>query len=138
MIGDVDSNALYLRSLNNPKSMKTIFATLALFVFISFGAVAQQQTADINEVSKAQVAKIMELTDLDEDQEVLLYRQIYTQNDNMIRLEKMKASEEDKAAMAAEQTKRYYEAVKNILTEDQFTAFMQVQKQEEKKAAKKK
>lgn len=117
--------------------MKTILATFAFAIFVSFGAFAQQQTVNVEEATKQQVAKIMELTDLDENQEMLLYRQIYVQNDNMMRLERMNATEEDKVAMAAEQTKRYHEAVKNLLTEDQYTAFLQVEKQKEKKAAKK-
>jgi hypothetical protein len=136
-VGDVVSNSLYLRPIINPKSMKTILATFAFAIFVSFGAFAQQQTVNVEEATKQQVAKIMELTDLDENQEMLLYRQIYVQNDNMMRLERMNATEEDKVAMAAEQTKRYHEAVKNLLTEDQYTAFLQVEKQKEKKAAKK-
>ncbi len=105
--------------------MKTTLATITLLLSLAFTTNAQE-AVNVEQKAKAQLELVKQEIDLDENQEVLLYRQIYTQIDNNNRLDKMKGTDDDKAAMTQEQTKRYYASVKEILGDEQFEKYVEL------------
>jgi len=112
--------------------MRTLLVTFALFTGICFSSYSQE-TRSAQDDATATMQEITKEIELTEQEHTLLYRQVYTQHDNMRRLDKMPGTDEEKAEMAAKQSVRYHDSVKNILGEERYATFVSVTKTAEVK-----
>ncbi len=112
--------------------MKALIITLAFVTGICFSSFSQEARSAQDEATATMQEITKEIT-LTEQEHTLLYRQVYTQHDNMRRLDKMPGTDKEKAEMAAQQSVRYHDGVKNILGEERYAKFVTVTKAEEVK-----
>lgn len=101
---------------------KLRLAIIGLFLFAGITAFGQVDMDKLEKDSKAITQQIKDKIDLTEDQETLVYRQVYTYEANMMKFSTVpKDQMNDKMTKAKSDMKdNYIEAVKNIVGEEKY------------------
>jgi len=103
------------------KAMKKLkLIALSIFLFAGITVFGQVSAEQIEKNSKAVAEQINQKIDLTEDEQTLVYRQVYTYEANMTKF----ASVEDKSSKMVEaenqMRNQYIGAVKNIVGEEKY------------------
>lgn len=100
--------------------------TLAFALFISVFSLQAQEAKSIEKEARVKTDKLAESLDFNEEQDQLVFRQNYELALNASRLKKMDAPKDEKESIAKSYIKRYDQALKDILNEDQYTKYMEI------------
>lgn len=102
------------------KTPKILMIALLMFV----GSLANAQSSkEIEKEAKEKTKQLVQMLDLTEDQEVMVYRQVYTLESQIVRFNALE-EKTDKAVATMDQQKEYYKAeVYKRLTDAQRESF---------------
>lgn len=107
--------------------------TLCFSLFVMGLGLQAQDHAVINEIAKERTEPLVQALDLTEEQQTLIHRQNYELAMTEARFEGMEGTAKEKKEMMSGYYKRFDDAVKGILTEEQNALYREMKAKEKKK-----
>lgn len=107
--------------------------TLCFSLFVMGLGLQAQDHAAINQIAKERTEPLVLALDLTEEQQTLIHRQNYELAMTEARFEGMEGTDAEKKEMMSGYQKRFDDAVKGILTEEQNALYREMKAKEKKK-----
>lgn len=99
---------------------------LSIFLFAGITVFGQVNAEQIEKDSKAITEQITQKIDLTEDEEMLVYRQVYTNQANMAKFSTVKDMNDKMLEAKQNMQSRYVQAVKDIVGEEKYAEIKEI------------